>query len=120
MATFGFIDLGAMGADVCKNLAEKSGCRVLACDLLREVAQRGATPIVKLRNMAAPAIVFLCLAGFHSIEGVAEAFQGLFLAFNGPETINNTFTFNADRTDAQTGWLDVIGIQLDLAQLITG
>jgi 3-hydroxyisobutyrate dehydrogenase-like beta-hydroxyacid dehydrogenase len=64
--TIGFIGLGVMGEPMCRNLAAKSGCRVLAHDLAPEPMQRvaaaGAQPCDDFDALiAASDVVMLCL-----------------------------------------------------------
>ncbi|RYY87542.1 MAG: NAD(P)-dependent oxidoreductase [Comamonadaceae bacterium] len=65
-ATVGFIGLGVMGEPMCRNLARKSGRRVLCHDLsaepMRRVAAHGAQPCDDLADLVRESdVVMLCL-----------------------------------------------------------
>src|SRR5262249_24073052 len=64
----GFIGLGVMGEPMCRNLARKSGLRVVAFDARREpldaLAYDGVAPAASAIDVVGQAdIVFLCLPG---------------------------------------------------------
>lgn len=64
--TIGFIGLGVMGEPMCRNLAKKSGRRVLCHDLspepMKRLAEHGAEPCPELGQlMKASDIVMICL-----------------------------------------------------------
>lgn len=66
-ATLGFIGLGVMGAPMCRNLAAKSGARVLAFDV-KDV--RGFSKADSIRGTAQADIIFLSLPGEPEVRGV--------------------------------------------------
>ena len=75
MDTLGFIGLGVMGEPMCRNLARKSGRRVIGYDLsptpLERLAAEGVAATRSLRELARDAaIVFLSLPGGTEVEAV--------------------------------------------------
>ena len=75
MDTLGFIGLGVMGEPMCRNLARKSGCRVLGHDLsaapLERLAADGVVPARSAREVAEQAdVVFLSLPSGAEVEAV--------------------------------------------------
>ena len=71
----GFVGLGVMGEAMCRNLARKSGARVVAYDVrpapLAALASDGVTVAASAREVAAAAhTVFLCLPGEPQVRGV--------------------------------------------------
>lgn len=66
-ATLGFIGLGVMGAPMCRNLAAKSGARVLAFDV-KDVP--GFTKADSIRGTAQADIIFLSLPGEPEVRRV--------------------------------------------------
>ena len=66
-ATLGFIGLGVMGAPMCRNLAAKSGARVLAFDV-KDVP--GFTRADSIRGTAQADIIFLSLPGEPEVREV--------------------------------------------------
>jgi 3-hydroxyisobutyrate dehydrogenase-like beta-hydroxyacid dehydrogenase len=66
-ATLGFIGLGVMGAPMCRNLAAKTGARILAFDV-RDVP--GFTRTGSIRETAQADIVFLSLPGEPEVRAV--------------------------------------------------
>ena len=78
----GFIGVGVMGEPMCRNLAAKSGCRVLAYDVnpqpLRRLALAGVeTAPTVARLVEQVAGVFLCLPGAPQVEAVMNGPQGV-------------------------------------------
>ncbi|WP_159917479.1 NAD(P)-dependent oxidoreductase [Pantoea sp. 18069] len=79
--TLGFIGVGAMGAGMCRNLARKSGCTVLAADLdmgnVHALAGDGvvASSIEEIARSAD--IVFLSLPAIAQVEAVCTGPGGL-------------------------------------------
>jgi len=74
----GFIGLGVMGEPICRNLARKSGRKVLAYDLAAEPLARivadGAVAAKSIADLVAGSdVVFLCLP---SAKHVLSAFEG--------------------------------------------
>ena len=72
-ATLGFIGLGVMGAPMCRNLAAKSGARVLAFDL-KDVP--GFTKTGSIREVSAADVIFLSLPGEPEIREVCNELLG--------------------------------------------
>jgi 3-hydroxyisobutyrate dehydrogenase len=72
--TLGFIGTGVMGAPMCRNLARKSGCRVLAWDLsperLREAGVAAAASPAELAAQAS--VLFVCLPGGAQLKSLCE------------------------------------------------
>jgi len=66
-ATLGFIGLGVMGAPMCRNLARKSGARVLAFDVK---AVPGFTTVGSIRETAQADVIFLSLPGEPEVRAV--------------------------------------------------
>jgi len=80
--TLGFIGLGVMGEPMCRNLARKSGCRVLGCDLSRAPLERlaadGVRPTRTTREIAEQAdVVFLSLPSGAEVGAVCAGESGL-------------------------------------------
>ncbi|QNP47522.1 NAD(P)-dependent oxidoreductase [Diaphorobacter aerolatus] len=78
----GFIGLGVMGEPICRNLARKSGARVMAFDLSKEPLQRLAADGVK--TAATPAevmqqcdVVFLSLPSGEVVAALSRDANGL-------------------------------------------
>lgn len=75
--TLGFIGTGVMGEPMCRNLAQKSGARVLAWDLQRAPLERlrahGVAAASSPGELAAKAsILFVCLPGGAQLESLCE------------------------------------------------
>jgi len=75
--TLGFIGTGVMGEPMCRNLAQKSGRRVLAWDLspapLERLRAAGVAPADSPASLAAQAsILFLCLPGGAQLKSLCE------------------------------------------------
>ena len=73
--TIGFIGLGVMGEPMCRNLARKSGRRVLCHDLapepMQRLAEQGAQPCESLAALApASDVVMLCLPSGRAVLGL--------------------------------------------------
>jgi 3-hydroxyisobutyrate dehydrogenase len=80
--TLGFIGLGVMGEPMCRNLARKSGCRVLGYDLsaqpLERLAADGVKPAHAAREIAERAdVVFLSLPSGAEVEAICAGESGL-------------------------------------------
>ena len=78
----GFIGLGVMGEPMCRNLAVKSGGRIVACDLsqspLERLAQHGVIRCGSVREAVVESdVVFLCLPSGEGMYEVAHAADGL-------------------------------------------
>ncbi len=92
MDTLGFIGLGVMGEPMCRNLARKSGRRVLAHDLaaapVERLAAEGVIPARSARELAARAdVVFLSLPSGTEVEAVCAGDAGLFATARAGQTI---------------------------------
>lgn len=89
----GFIGLGVMGEPMCRNLARKSGARVVALDTRREplesLARDGVEPAASASDVARRAeIVFLCLPGEPQVRAVClDARDGLAAAVRRGQTV---------------------------------
>ena len=75
--TIGFIGLGVMGEPICRNLAKKSGARVIAFDLASEPLQRLRAEGAEIAGSVADVvhqsdIVFLCLPSAKHVRTVFE------------------------------------------------
>ncbi|MGE0659768.1 MAG: NAD(P)-dependent oxidoreductase [Reyranellaceae bacterium] len=74
--TIGFIGLGVMGEPMCRNLADRSGRRVLASDLnqapLQRLAAHGVQPADLKATAAGADTIFLSLPGGREVEAVCE------------------------------------------------
>ena len=75
--TIGFIGLGVMGEPICRNLAKKSGARVIAFDLASEPLQRLRAEGAEIAGSFADVvhqsdIVFLCLPSAKHVRTVFE------------------------------------------------
>jgi 3-hydroxyisobutyrate dehydrogenase-like beta-hydroxyacid dehydrogenase len=80
--TIGFLGLGVMGEPMCRNLAKKSGRRVVAFDLRREPLERlAADGVAAAANVAALAaqadLVFLSLPGEPQVRAACLGPGGL-------------------------------------------
>lgn len=78
----GFVGLGVMGEPMCKNLAAKSGARVVAFDArpapLHALAAHGVERAASVADVAARAdIVFVCLPGEAEVRTVCLGADGL-------------------------------------------
>ncbi len=91
-AVLGFVGLGVMGEPMCRNLARKSGARLVAYDtrsepleaLGRDVVQRGAS----LADVAARAeTIFLCLPGEPQVRAVCLGADGLVAHVRAGQTV---------------------------------
>jgi 3-hydroxyisobutyrate dehydrogenase len=75
--TIGFIGLGVMGEPICRNLAKKSGKRVIAFDLSPEPLQRLRAEGVEIASAVAEIVrqsdlLFLCLPSAKHVRSVFE------------------------------------------------
>lgn len=75
--TVGFIGLGVMGEPICRNIAKKSGLRVLCNDLdaapLKRLAQDGAQPCADLGELMRESdVVMLCLPSGKAVTAVFD------------------------------------------------
>ena len=99
--TLGFIGLGAMGAGMCKNLASKSGCTVLAADLnpdnIYALASYGVVASTVADIGLRADIVFLSLPSIKEVEQVCSE-QGLLGQAGALKTIVDMSTSDVERT----------------------
>jgi 3-hydroxyisobutyrate dehydrogenase-like beta-hydroxyacid dehydrogenase len=82
MNAIGFIGLGVMGEPMCRNLARKSGRRVLGLDRLSEPLARlkdaGVEPAEFLKTIAERCnVIFMVLPSGHHVESVCSDAGGL-------------------------------------------
>ncbi|RYY70899.1 MAG: NAD(P)-dependent oxidoreductase, partial [Comamonadaceae bacterium] len=75
ISTVGFIGLGVMGEPMCRNLARKSGLRVLCHDLspepMRRVAEHGAQPCADPAELVRQSdVVMLCLPSGQAVTAL--------------------------------------------------
>lgn len=80
--TIGFIGTGVMGEPMCRNLAAKSGARVVAYDAnpepLGRLASAGVEALPGVAQVAQAAeVIFLCLPGAPQVREVCLGGQGL-------------------------------------------
>jgi len=90
--TVGFIGLGVMGEPMCRNLATKSGARVVAFDTRREPVDalrangvEGAASLADVANRAR--IIFLCLPGEPQVRAVCLGPEGLLAHVRDGQTV---------------------------------
>jgi len=88
----GFIGLGVMGQPMCRNLARKSGARIVAYDTrsqrLRELADDGVQPAAAVADVAARAgTIFLCLPGEPQVRAVCLGPDGLVTHVRAGQTV---------------------------------
>ena len=82
MQQIGFVGLGVMGEPMCRNLAVKSGLRIVGYDLnpapLERLAQHGVSPGGSIKaTVAGSDVVFLCLPSGEAVSELAHAADGL-------------------------------------------
>jgi len=92
MDTVAFIGLGVMGEPMCRNLASKSGCRVIGHDLsaapLERLAADGVVPAHSVRELAGQAdVIFLSLPSGAEVEAVCAGDAGLVAMARAGQTI---------------------------------
>lgn len=80
--TIGFVGLGVMGEPMCRNLAKKSGAKVVGYDRdvapLQRLAEFGVTRAASLADLAARCeIIFLALPSGAHVEAVCSCADGL-------------------------------------------
>ena len=80
--TVGFVGLGVMGEAMCRNLARKSGWRVVGYDTRQEPMERlkadGVTSATSLADAVGEAeVVLMCLPGGKEVEAVTRGPGGL-------------------------------------------
>ncbi|MFG1421746.1 NAD(P)-dependent oxidoreductase [Roseixanthobacter liquoris] len=82
MTTIGFIGLGVMGEPMCRNLARKSGAKVLGFDFasepLERLAAEGVAPAASLSALTrACDVIFMALPSGKHVEAVCTGPDGL-------------------------------------------
>ena len=95
----GFIGLGVMGGPMCRNLARKSGARVVAFDAraeaLAELEREGVEGAASPADVAQrAAIVFLCLPGEPQVRAVClgrETSDGIAAHYEGIANVHLDF-----------------------------
>ena len=114
--TLGFIGVGVMGAGMCRNLARKSGCTVLAADLdmgnVQALAGDGvlASSIEEIARRAD--IVFLSLPAIAQVEAVCTGPGGLLAHAQALHTVVDMSTSDVARTRALATQLQARGMAL--------
>jgi len=115
-ATLGFIGLGAMGAGMCMNLAQKSGCEVLATDLdMQNVYALSSFGVIasNIAEIASRAdTVFLSLPSINEVEQVCLGEQGLLTNSGALKTIVDMSTSEVERVRGLAAALQERGISL--------
>lgn len=112
----GFIGVGVMGMGMCRNLAQKSGCTVLAADLnadnVRALAGDGviASSVQQIAETAR--IVFLSLPAIQHVETVCNGPDGLVAHARALQTIVDMSTSDVERTRQLATTLGNAGIDL--------
>ncbi|QIL80105.1 NAD(P)-dependent oxidoreductase [Diaphorobacter sp. HDW4A] len=112
----GFIGVGVMGMGMCRNLAQKSGCTVLAADLnienVRSLAPNGviASSVQQIAETAS--IVFLSLPAIQHVEAVCTGADGLLAHAKALNTIVDMSTSDVERTRQLGRTLQQSGIGL--------
>jgi 3-hydroxyisobutyrate dehydrogenase-like beta-hydroxyacid dehydrogenase len=112
----GFIGVGVMGMGMCRNLAQKSGCTVLAADLnadnVRALADDGviASSVQQIAETAR--IVFLSLPAIQHVEAVCNGPDGLVANARALQTVVDMSTSDVERTAPAAATLGAAGIDL--------
>lgn len=112
----GFIGVGVMGMGMCRNLAQKSGCTVLAADLnadnVRALADDGviASSVQQIAETAH--IVFLSLPAIQHVEAVCNGPDGLVANARALQTVVDMSTSDVERTRQLAATLGAAGIDL--------
>jgi 3-hydroxyisobutyrate dehydrogenase len=115
--TIGFIGLGVMGEPICRNLAKKSGARVVAFDLAAEPLQRlrqeGAEVAASVGDVVgASDILFLCLPSAKHVRAVFEdgieklIRRGQIIVDLGTSSVSQTRDFARLLQAKGAAWLD--------------
>ena len=102
-ARIGFIGLGVMGEPMCRNLAVKSGARVVAYDRdaapLARLTQQGVIAAASAQAVAEQAdIVFLSLPSGEIVAQVARGKAGLLAMARAGQTVVDLGTSSVDLT----------------------
>ena len=90
--TLGFVGLGVMGEPMCRNLAKKSGARMVAYDTRPEpidaLARDGVERAASMPDVAARAgTIFLCLPGEPQVRSVCLGADGLVARVRAGQTV---------------------------------
>jgi len=91
-SVLGFVGLGVMGEPMCRNLARKSGARVVGYDTrpgpLDALAADGVARATSLADVAARAdIIFMCLPGEPQVRAVCLGAGGLLAHLRNGQTV---------------------------------
>lgn len=103
-AVLGFVGVGVMGQGMCRNLARKSGCKVMACDIQSENVARladdgvAAASLHDLRSGAST--VFLSLPSISEVEEVCFGATPLVAPGSSVRTVVDMSTSDVTRTRA--------------------
>src|SRR6201991_4303399 len=111
--TIGFIGLGVMGEPICRNLAKKSGARVLAFDLSPEPLARLSADGAEVAASVADAvrhsdIVFLCLPSAKHVRSVFEG-DGVLKNIRSGQVVIDLGTSSVSQTRDFAGQLQAKG-----------
>ena len=116
--TIGFIGVGVMGEPICRNLAKKSGRRVIAFDLSPEPLQRlraeGAESASAVAEIVRQSdLLFLCLPSAKHVRSVFEGDgilknvrNGQVVVDLGTSSVNQTRDFARQLQEKGASWLD--------------
>ncbi len=99
----GFIGLGVMGEPMCRNLAVKSGVRVVGYDLsaapLERLAKHGVVRAASVREAVAGSdVVFLCLPSGEAVFEAAHAADGLLANITAGQLVADLSTSSVEVT----------------------
>ncbi len=103
--TIGFIGLGVMGEPMCRNLARKSGCAVVASDIspepLRRLAEAGVEACAGIEDlMSRSDVVFLSLPSGEVVASLARQDRGLLACARPGQIVVDLSTSPVDTTRA--------------------
>ncbi len=116
--TIGFIGLGVMGEPICRNLAKKSGARVIAFDLAQEPLARlraeGAAIAASIAEIVRQSdLLFLCLPSAKHVRSVFEGDgilkntrSGQVVVDLGTSSVKQTRDFARQLRERGASWLD--------------
>lgn len=99
----GFIGLGVMGEPMCRNLAVKSGLRILGYDVnpapLERLGKHGVIRCGSIREAIIDSgVVFLCLPSGEAVHGVAHAADGLLANIKSGQLVADLSTSSVEVT----------------------